>query len=192
MDATTSETTDDTSATTMTATTGVATETSTTPSSAGTADATTSETTDDTSATTMTATTGVATETSTTPSSAGTANTVAEETSTNTSQGTDQCRNYVGCFGKPGLRNKSWPPFIENLNIENCKRACQEMKSQKGEMRFAGLRNGTKCVCGAGVWELLVADSNCNEPCRGNAEEMCGGENFFSIYLVQNFVPHNQ
>jgi hypothetical protein len=51
----------------------------------------------------------------------------------------------------------------------------------------AGLYNATTCVCGNTFdVNLEIDDSNCNLKCSGNANEICGGHSFFSLYQVQD------
>ena len=45
------------------------------------------------------------------------------------------------------------------------------------------LQAGRQCFCGNTYGSYGVAD-NCNNPCRGNAEEICGGGWANSVYQV--------
>ncbi|XP_072035413.1 uncharacterized protein [Amphiura filiformis] len=51
---------------------------------------------------------------------------------------------------------------------------------------FAGLQGGTRCICLDGNFQQVdsVDDSECNQLCGGDKNDICGGENTLSIYNV--------
>lgn len=65
------------------------------------------------------------------------------------------------------------------MDIRVCYAACS-----KKEFEYFGLTDGEKCWC-ASLYEgsELEADQ-CNIPCEGNKQQMCGGDGLASVYIT--------
>ena len=48
----------------------------------------------------------------------------------------------------------------------------------------AGLTDGSVCVCGSGLTESPVPESNCYEPCTGDWSQLCGAAQYMNVYTV--------
>ena len=58
---------------------------------------------------------------------------------------------------------------------------------------FFGVRDGDSCFCGNDISKLIPAPaSQCNVPCNGNHNEICGGSWRFSLYGPYNRTQLNQ
>ena len=96
--------------------------------------------------------------------------------------GTDSFR-YVGCWRDDGNRtltgaSSSAPGFMTN-------RACREYCRERG-FNFAGTQLRNYCFCGNSYDRLGQApEPECNTPCDGNKEEMCGGSWRNSVFSLQ-------
>jgi hypothetical protein len=55
------------------------------------------------------------------------------------------------------------------------------------DYRYAGLTYYGVCYCGQTVNGPQVDNAQCNLPCSGNSSEICGGNNYFSIYQDPTF-----
>lgn len=70
-----------------------------------------------------------------------------------------------------------------------CKRACSLMKkptipiSSPG-FAIAGVQHGSECFCGQSILTLAVSvpASDCNLPCPGNKNLICGGDWRMNVY----------
>jgi hypothetical protein len=58
---------------------------------------------------------------------------------------------------------------------------------QSNNFKYAGLIYYGNCQCGTFLPALQVADSECNAPCNGNPNQMCGADRRFSIYQDPTF-----
>lgn len=69
---------------------------------------------------------------------------------------------------------------------------CREICAAKGGYDVAGTLQGRNCYCGLAkeLLELkLVPDSKCFVPCDGDASDVCGGSDAFSLYLLAYQFP---
>lgn len=86
---------------------------------------------------------------------------------------------YKGCFSTDtGLTLNS--SYIYNTN-GYCQTQCAPLS-----YAVIGLSQSTDCYCGNEFPPIadLVDDSNCNAPCAGYGQDMCGGaQSFWSVYL---------
>jgi len=82
---------------------------------------------------------------------------------------------FLGCFKDlVGNRDMVDPVFTEHNTLEFCGTRC----GNKG-YRFFGVQHGQDCWCGNSYntnpdLHAKVPDSQCNKPCTGNADQMCG------------------
>ncbi|CAH1803244.1 unnamed protein product [Owenia fusiformis] len=85
---------------------------------------------------------------------------------------------YTGCRGQFSYSKLRDNTPYDNLTLQGCVDDCR----QKGK-KFAGAYGGFRCLCGD---LLYYATSNCTIPCKGNAAEICGGEDgqHLSTYVV--------
>ncbi|KAF6032848.1 hypothetical protein EB796_008822 [Bugula neritina] len=68
--------------------------------------------------------------------------------------------------------------FNSSVTLLSCAIKCME----KGYF-FAGIQSGDKCYCGYDVNRYRqVADEECDVPCIGDSEVMCGGHLRNSVY----------
>ncbi|KAF6041685.1 hypothetical protein EB796_000006 [Bugula neritina] len=66
---------------------------------------------------------------------------------------------------------------------DDCRLACEN----QGYF-FAGIQSGDKCYCGYDVNRYRqVTDEECDIPCIGDSEVMCGGHLRNSVY--KTFIP---
>jgi len=93
------------------------------------------------------------------------------------------CWAPIGCYVDSvsgGLlphhgRLPNWPL---TTTIESCQEAC----GNQGHI-YAGLENGRECYCGDTLaGGTLAPASECNKPCTGNGEQLCGGKNRVDVY----------
>ncbi|KAI0597188.1 hypothetical protein F4775DRAFT_261189 [Biscogniauxia sp. FL1348] len=113
---------------------------------------------------------------------------------------------FLGCytqprdgeiFGPDGRDACSDTVAPTELTIETCLKGCAVLKppSQTGERyAFAGLRNGSECICGTQLSpdaSAVPADS-CRVPCAGDATLSCGGSSAIAVYsLASSGGPAN-
>jgi hypothetical protein len=123
---------------------------------------------------------------SSTTSSSGTATgTSTSSSSAPTVTGLPTGWTYKGCwldqqFGRI-LGNQQ--PDSNTETIESCVSACLA-----AGYSIAGMEYHTQCFCGNAMINqavLATAETDCNTPCGGNANEICGGGNRMSIYSNQ-------
>lgn len=94
--------------------------------------------------------------------------------------------NYLGCYQEKGHNERVAPAMQDrvmngytingNMTVNKCTETC----SQKG-FKYAGLQYADHCFCGNSYSEYGTAD-NCNMPCTGEQNEMCGGAWANSVY----------
>lgn len=94
----------------------------------------------------------------------------------------------VGCYSTPEPMVDHGPWTFQSKG--NCQPICYEL-----QMPVMGLVNGTNCYCGALIPPTIteVDNSSCNTPCGGIDTEMCGGDNFWTVYLTgitRNQIQH--
>jgi len=76
-----------------------------------------------------------------------------------------------------------------NVSPERCIEACSTLEKPGPKPKipgyvFAGVENGNECFCGnsniSSVWH--APSSECNSPCSGNSNKICGGKMRMNIY----------
>jgi len=90
--------------------------------------------------------------------------------------------SYMGCFTDAGTRDLQYQLYSgsSGASIEACVAGCASAGYQ-----YAGSQDGSQCFCGDTYNNYgNVADGNCNLPCAGNSNEMCGAGWLNSIYFV--------
>eukprot|EP00026_Physarum_polycephalum_P021946 Phypoly_transcript_25602.p1 GENE.Phypoly_transcript_25602~~Phypoly_transcript_25602.p1 ORF type:complete len:124 (+),score=6.50 Phypoly_transcript_25602:43-372(+) len=77
---------------------------------------------------------------------------------------------YLGCFVDAGTRDLSLMiAQSDSLSVEGCIELCAEFS-------YAGLQDANQCWCGNTYGTYGTgSDADCNMPCTGNPQEMCGG-----------------
>ncbi|KAI1208701.1 WSC domain-containing protein [Annulohypoxylon truncatum] len=83
---------------------------------------------------------------------------------------------YLGCFSSS--TNLSFKEHDVYQSLGQCQQVCKA-----ANLPILATTKGTDCFCGAEAppQSDAVADSSCNTPCSGYAEDKCGGEGFFSV-----------
>ena len=62
---------------------------------------------------------------------------------------------------------------------------CQQLCTQMGQFRYAGVEAGAQCFCGDDISPKTASDpKNNNAKCSGDASQMCGGNNVIAIYEI--------
>ncbi|OCK75205.1 WSC-domain-containing protein [Lepidopterella palustris CBS 459.81] len=86
---------------------------------------------------------------------------------------------YVGCFVEPNPETLQYNPNLvfSTMTVETCTATCKS-----NGFRYAGLIYFGNCLCGTMLPPTQAPDSDCNAPCNGNPNEMCGSNQRFSIY----------
>ncbi|MCJ1409529.1 hypothetical protein MMC19_003610 [Ptychographa xylographoides] len=68
------------------------------------------------------------------------------------------------------------------MTIELCTASCKS-----NGFRYAGLEYYFQCFCGDSIYGASADPSNCNLACTGDSTEVCGGNDFVSIYADPTF-----
>ncbi|XP_019617673.1 PREDICTED: uncharacterized protein LOC109464995 [Branchiostoma belcheri] len=109
----------------------------------------------------------------------GTAAQINEET---LSYRTINLGSYIGCYKdmKPGRALNAVGRQSSTLTVADCIQACADLNTQ-----YAGLQNGVECYCGEDYSRHGRAmESDCDEPCGGNNDQICGGHYRLSVYTT--------
>jgi hypothetical protein len=88
----------------------------------------------------------------------------------------------MGCYSDDtNARALNTSVLISDHTVEACQSACAD-----GGFTFAGLEYGTQCFCGTALENdsESISPSNCATPCAQNANEVCGGSNALSLYVI--------
>lgn len=90
--------------------------------------------------------------------------------------------SYKGCYvdGANGRILNTQNPDSQTLTVESCIQSC--INQGHG---VAGMEYSIQCFCGDYIVNggaLASSDSECNMPCSGNSNEICGAGNRMSIY----------
>ncbi|XP_022102293.1 uncharacterized protein LOC110985519 [Acanthaster planci] len=87
---------------------------------------------------------------------------------------------YQGCYSSasPGPLT-ALSVSSSTVTIAICLDIC---RGESGSPSFAGIEQGERCTCGNTISTAKVGNIGCNTPCRGNADEICGGSASVSIY----------
>jgi len=101
-------------------------------------------------------------------------NAVAEQSAPRLANGTAQYA-YAGCFreNNPGRQLKSQLYGNDNSTTEMCTQAC----ATKGYL-YCGTQYNRECWGGPTIPNLKVDERNCNFPCKGDINQICGGNGF--------------
>ncbi|KAL4890025.1 WSC domain-containing protein [Aspergillus ambiguus] len=86
-------------------------------------------------------------------------------------------RKYVGCYSSAGsLENEGGYKF---QSPGYCLKVCNYV-----EKPVMAMTDGTNCYCGDEMpsSDASVSDSECNVPCAGWPDDMCGGKHAWSVY----------
>ena len=93
---------------------------------------------------------------------------------------------YLGCYkdqGAPtGLSGRDLAGYMFN-DAGMTTRMCVATCAQKG-FRYAATQYGSYCFCDRGDIGSFGPASNCDMPCAGNSNEMCGGRWANSVYEI--------
>ena len=77
---------------------------------------------------------------------------------------------------------------IENnlMTIEMCIQDCYIKK-----FKYAGVQFGYQCFCGNNEVRKfgIKPETDCNQPCNGNINQICGASNRNSIYIITGKFP---
>ncbi|XP_072036775.1 uncharacterized protein [Amphiura filiformis] len=86
---------------------------------------------------------------------------------------------YQGCFQNVSPEDGM---SHDQMTVGKCLQFCRNITNPV--MEFAGLKSRTICLCGDenATYEGQVSDSECNLPCGGNDYEICGSEEWVSVY----------
>jgi len=93
---------------------------------------------------------------------------------------------YVDCSGTNcNIRDLAHSISLSSVTLESCQAGC----SAAG-YSFFGVQYGDQCYCGHGYGTLgKAAEADCNMPCNGNSNDICGAAYRNSIYTSYNRVP---
>ena len=102
--------------------------------------------------------------------------------------------SYIGCFADDvngyvlthSYYGPDVPPpsRVTDISVDKCFTLC--LNSLEHDVQYAGLEAGNQCFCGregsnyARLGQLEVSD--CNIPCVGDVNQMCGGDSAIAIY----------
>src|SRR6266516_1182264 len=132
-------------------------------------------------------TNGAVSSTSTSTSATSTIST--SSTGTSTPTGLPTGWTYQGCYvdGANGRILNYENPDSTTLTVENCVQACVGLS-----YTVAGMEFSKQCFCGNYTVNnaTLAAATDCNMPCSGNSNEMCGAGNRMSIYSYGNLTVY--
>lgn len=86
----------------------------------------------------------------------------------------------LGCYSSPG------PLKQDNTNTFQTSGSCQQVCGDQEGQAVMAITGGSTCYCGSELPGLdkLVAKSNCNSPCQGFGQQMCGGIGYWQVYLT--------
>ncbi|KAI1178893.1 hypothetical protein F4777DRAFT_39743 [Nemania sp. FL0916] len=92
-------------------------------------------------------------------------------------------------FGPDGLDVKSNNVGPDNLTTDGCLRGCRSAappSDEKGVYVYAGLQDGSECICGLRLATDAreLSPDDCTAPCPGNASLSCGGRDSIAIYSL--------
>ncbi len=105
---------------------------------------------------------------------------------------------YLGCFyraygfSSPSYSDLSLPYYGSQQNLmtpDFCAKACL-LKSQL----YSAVQSGDECLCSSLIPDERGRASNegeCDTPCRGDSQQICGGSHATSIYFGKSSLYHN-
>ncbi|KAF1973231.1 hypothetical protein BU23DRAFT_589719 [Bimuria novae-zelandiae CBS 107.79] len=95
----------------------------------------------------------------------------------------------MGCYAEdpamPILEQNMNPNGDASLSILKCKNSCY-----RRAYAFAGVQQGNQCWCSSYVGgEWASNQTDCNTPCTGDQNTMCGGKGFLNVFkALENTV----
>ncbi|KAI1156193.1 hypothetical protein F4825DRAFT_316813 [Nemania diffusa] len=115
----------------------------------------------------------------------------------------------AGCYAQPsqdgGLifgadQYNAWPDKVPSSNrtADECLRSCGLMAPASSGTKlymYAGLRNGSECLCGVQLSTdaRILSANNCTTPCLGDPRLSCGGKDNVAIYsLISGAKVHTE
>lgn len=115
-------------------------------------------------------------------------NAVAEQAPPLLPDGNGQYR-YLGCFkeNNPGRQLKTQLYGSDQNTNAKCITACAA-----GNYVFCGTQYNRECWAGPTVPNLQVDEANCNFPCKGDVNEICGGNGIAGGAYISLFVDSLQ
>lgn len=96
-----------------------------------------------------------------------------------------QERRLLGCYVED-VKGQDFTYHSQNTSSGRSVTACVD-ECKGNYTQFAGLLNGTQCLCG----NILSIDraEDCNIPCLDEAADMCGGKGAMSVYEIGILGP---
>lgn len=93
---------------------------------------------------------------------------------------------YAGCYTDSTSQRSLAYQVSTDGTIENCLQTCYAQG-----YTIAGAEYASQCFCDDVVSSTMAkaAESDCNMPCSGDAQEICGGSDRLSIYNSTALVP---
>ncbi|KAI1383315.1 uncharacterized protein F4822DRAFT_73218 [Hypoxylon trugodes] len=93
---------------------------------------------------------------------------------------------YSGCFDSPGDLTFELRHVFQSPGL--CGRRCET-----SHFSAFGLTNSSDCLCGytPPTPDNAADEEWCNQRCPGYAMEYCGGEGFYTIYLIPEPDNHD-
>lgn len=74
------------------------------------------------------------------------------------------------------------------LTIAKCQVSCY-----RESLMYAGVKAGDECWCGSSVGGELAGDeTECNLPCSGDGDEVCGGEDRLDVFVAALLEDENE
>jgi hypothetical protein len=92
--------------------------------------------------------------------------------------------NYKGCYTDDAKRALPTLLLSSGATVETCIAA-----AKAANLPYAGVQYGGVCFGGNTLGYTLVANSDCNMPCKANSAEICGGTWRNSIYSTEASAP---
>ncbi len=92
--------------------------------------------------------------------------------------------NYKGCYTDDAKRALPTLLLSSGATVEACIAA-----AKAANLPYAGVQYGGECFGGNTLGYTLVANSDCNMPCRANRGEICGGSWRNSVYSTAVSAP---
>ena len=95
----------------------------------------------------------------------------------------------MGCYAEdaamPILQQNMNPNGDASLTIPKCKTVCYSRAFQ-----FAGVQQGDQCWCSSYVGgEWAKNQTDCNSPCSGDKNAICGGKGFLNVFKALENAP---
>ncbi|KAF1845491.1 uncharacterized protein K460DRAFT_337753 [Cucurbitaria berberidis CBS 394.84] len=124
------------------------------------------------------------------PSTTSSSVTVSSPTSASSLAPSPTAWDSLGCYAQDPARSileqNMNPSGDDSLTILDCKSTCY-----RGAYTFAGVQQGNQCWCSSFVGgEWAKNQTDCNVPCTGDKNTVCGGKGVFNIFeALSNSIP---